>query len=961
MRFREGEDGIERTPQYFDFMTQLQQFHDSLGTALQQEPILGGKKLDLYRIYLGVKNAGGFEKVSEEHGWQKIANPFEFPPTCTNSAYVIKRAYRSYLYNYAQVKDYGTPIEALKVLETTTRKLNEEGTSSGKKSGKAKFQDVTPVTVTFVAPQRGNGAPIRVEEYARDDKYLSGLHQNKLLLALQSGLPNEIDWAFNKLVRLSSTAPPNFSLGHIPGLMDVLLSHTDSFFDVLKLNTNADNFETSPDYSRPDQLTNLPHFSELTLFNPPEPSTILIERVLQLLHIIRNFSFTEINLKFLISQHLVLTIIAKALALPSYSVYTSLKHHALDIFENLSGYITLRGRNDFYLACVRKIIIDSTDRGLLLGSLRSLARLCGTDANHSCLVDLDPHVLERAFQLLRVTNDDELVYVVLEFFYMYSNLGADAIGRIVGGGVAGGGSGNVVGLLIGYLHLKRVENVGNFGRGGRRKVVQYPPQQQQQQQGMGQQPQQQQHQPITMGLQPQQQPQKQAAATPMRSTAASQANSAASSPAMPKGNRPIKQTAAASLAASPMTPSKKPHLKDEDDEDEEIDIDGDDDDDYQTPAPKSKQQQQYSFKQQSTPMAAQAAPPAVTNNNSLIQVPTTAAGTALATAFMDILNAAKKRGRPPKYKAEIDAYSAQLALSMQQQQQVLLSQNPGMSMQDQQTMMMQYAQQHSMMVSQFMAQLNAADGRGVGAAAAVAASAGVVIANVGVVGGGGLGPGVVSAGGVGGTVGYSEFPASSGAVGGGSVPVGYGGASVSVQNGGGYEEEVEEEEEEEEEVPVEPSFECHWREPSGKECPLKFGSEEAILKHLNTHFSLQLQQSTGFVCRWGSCTAFHAPGKAGTRSAVFRHARTHIGDSTKKPSRGNNTNVPLHKKPFKSGSMEGPDLIGIPLTAILVLRNLARVPRARDLFLPFEGDLVTAMAERPKLCKSLAELMYELR
>ncbi|KAI8610836.1 hypothetical protein BC830DRAFT_709905 [Chytriomyces sp. MP71] len=63
IRAPDGDDGIERTPQYYAFMTELQQFHDSIGTVLQPELILGGKRLDIYRIYLGVKNAGGFEKV----------------------------------------------------------------------------------------------------------------------------------------------------------------------------------------------------------------------------------------------------------------------------------------------------------------------------------------------------------------------------------------------------------------------------------------------------------------------------------------------------------------------------------------------------------------------------------------------------------------------------------------------------------------------------------------------------------------------------------------------------------------------------------------------------------------------------------------------------------------------------------------------------------------------------------
>ncbi|KAI9341120.1 hypothetical protein BDR26DRAFT_1007228 [Obelidium mucronatum] len=943
MRFREGDDGIERTPQYYDFMTQLQQFHETLGTLLQPEPILGGKKLDLYRIYLGVKAAGGFEKVSEEHGWQKIANPFEFPPTCTNSAYVIKRAYKSYIYNFAQVKDHGTPIEALRLLESTTRKLNEEANAGLGKKGKAKPQDVTPVMTAFVAPQRGNGAPIRVEEYARDDKYLVGGYQNKLLLALLSGLPNEVDWAFNKLVRLSSTAPPNFHLGSIPSLLDALLSHTDAFFDILKLNTAADNFETSPDHTRPSTLlVNLPHYSELTLFNSKE-SAELMERVLQLMHILRNFSFSDINLKFFISQHLVLTVVAKALALPPYSVYTALKHHALDIFENLAGYITLRGRNDFYLACIRKIIMESTDRGLLIGSLRALARLCGTDANQSCLCDLESGVLERVFQLLRVAGDDELVYVVLEFLYMFSCLGADAVAKIVAGGRASGGD-NIVGVMVGYLRLNTYGR-GGFAAGGKRvgngmkkKVVpKVASQQVVQPQAVANTNAGAQGQPAQTAEQQQQQVQQQkqqaaaANSTPVKGSAnASNVNSVVPSPAVSKAVTPLKQTPNVAVTPAPATPTKKAHVNDDDDEeDEEIDIDGDDDDDYQAPVPASKAKAQ----QQAQNAAFKPAPASQTPG----MTASAPAGASLTSmpSFLDVINnanAGKKRGRPPKYKAEIDAYSNQLAQQMQQQQTLLFQQNPNMSLQEQQNLMMQFQQQHAAMVTSFSAQMNVTGGGAANSAAPSNASA--PTSSMMMPSGGG---GIVANGGFGGSSGFGY---------GSGVPV-----------AGLYVPEEEEEEEEEEEIASEPSFECHWRDLTGKECPLAFGTEKEIVKHLmEAHFS---QQQQSYVCRWSSCQAFHN-GTGGTRVAVFRHAQTHLGDYSKKPT-PRALAAAASMKAFRSGGLDSPDLIGIPLTALLVLRNLARTQKTRDLFLPFEAQLATAVAERPKLSKPLAELLFELR
>jgi hypothetical protein len=74
---------IERTAEYEKFMKDLKAFHDQKGylhtldcnltlnlinlfirTLLQPEPVLGGKRLDLLRIYKIVLEAGGYEKVS---------------------------------------------------------------------------------------------------------------------------------------------------------------------------------------------------------------------------------------------------------------------------------------------------------------------------------------------------------------------------------------------------------------------------------------------------------------------------------------------------------------------------------------------------------------------------------------------------------------------------------------------------------------------------------------------------------------------------------------------------------------------------------------------------------------------------------------------------------------------------------------------------------------------------------
>ncbi|ORZ00889.1 ARID DNA-binding domain-containing protein [Syncephalastrum racemosum] len=84
---------IERTDEYTNFIRQLNDFHVLKGTTLQAEPILGGKRLDLYRLFKFVVAAGGFEEVTRNRHWKHIGENFNFPPTCTNSAYILKGVY----------------------------------------------------------------------------------------------------------------------------------------------------------------------------------------------------------------------------------------------------------------------------------------------------------------------------------------------------------------------------------------------------------------------------------------------------------------------------------------------------------------------------------------------------------------------------------------------------------------------------------------------------------------------------------------------------------------------------------------------------------------------------------------------------------------------------------------------------------------------------------------------------
>lgn len=149
----------------------------------------------------------------------------------------------------------------------------------------------------------------------------------------------------------------------------------------------------------------------IDVFDTNKSSNISLERVLQALHIIRNMSFMNENAIAFSRDHKLLTILAKALALPSITFYIEIQQYALDIFENIARLLVLRGPSDFYLACLKKMIFES-DRSRILGALKSMIKLISNELNEKIMLQIDTAVLQRMLQLLLVP-DEELVMVCM--------------------------------------------------------------------------------------------------------------------------------------------------------------------------------------------------------------------------------------------------------------------------------------------------------------------------------------------------------------------------------------------------------------------------------------------------------------------------------------------------------------------------------------------------------------------
>ncbi|KAI8378227.1 hypothetical protein EDC96DRAFT_493997 [Choanephora cucurbitarum] len=421
---------IERTAEYDKFIDELKAFHDRKGTILQVEPVLGGKKLNLLTIYKTVIDAGGYEKVTSNRGWKQVGDPFNFPATCTNSAYILKAVYTKYLLGWEEEhfwkRPWNPPSDLLvsQQQKTTASPMsyrdNNSVSMTSRHTGTAFTQPNARIhssqpstTTTATTTAAGYSQAIFMDQEFRA----------RILLALQSNLPNEIDWAFNTLIKFSY-ASENFCLDFIPTLIDLLLDFTTDFFE-------QTSFET-------DSINNL--------FCTKEQQ-VTYERVLQVFHILRNFSFLEMNVRRLAMHERLGALLMQTVVMPPQSAYGELSRHCLDILENIAPQIQLSSRDDAYLTAMIKALF-SHDRSFVLGAIRALTRVAVTESNERILGFADKRVIERMAQFLLV-DDEELEAATLEYLYQYSSLKGNFSTELLRCY-----PGNLIGLLTGFLSYK---------------------------------------------------------------------------------------------------------------------------------------------------------------------------------------------------------------------------------------------------------------------------------------------------------------------------------------------------------------------------------------------------------------------------------------------------------------------------------------------------------------------------
>ncbi|SZF05451.1 unnamed protein product [Blumeria hordei] len=116
------ESSMERSSEYLDFINKLAAYHERRGTYFDPEPKVGTKHMDLYRLYKTVIERGGYDVVSDEKlAWRRMGQEFNLGTgNLPAIAFQLKGVYYKFLAAYEISNHWGEEPPPKEILEDLT-------------------------------------------------------------------------------------------------------------------------------------------------------------------------------------------------------------------------------------------------------------------------------------------------------------------------------------------------------------------------------------------------------------------------------------------------------------------------------------------------------------------------------------------------------------------------------------------------------------------------------------------------------------------------------------------------------------------------------------------------------------------------------------------------------------------------------------------------------------------------
>lgn len=251
----------------------------------------------------------------------------------------------------------------------------------------------------------------------------------RALLALQSGVLEEEEYALHHLVKISHERGDKYEFNGFSGLAEALIQKVldvcSLFYDV-RWRITYDEEESKTDLCTLNGLTGTPNILEKLQSLMPlavdddvqTPEFISsLGRINEAGLILRNMVMLESNAKFVSDVPLMRDLIVAVLNLPHRACIVELQLYALEIAEQLTKYWVVPAEDPLYTTLLAQL--SSDDRGVIIASLRAISRI-------SLLSDINNHLPNVPVSALQsicdwlLVEDEELRNACLDFLYQFT-------------------------------------------------------------------------------------------------------------------------------------------------------------------------------------------------------------------------------------------------------------------------------------------------------------------------------------------------------------------------------------------------------------------------------------------------------------------------------------------------------------------------------------------------------------
>nr|CDS31955.1 zinc finger (C2H2) and AT rich interactive domain containing protein [Hymenolepis microstoma] len=355
------------------FISELAKLRGIPVHLFNSHPRLNGRPISLLKLYNAVALRGGSKKVTSLSLWDEVADAISLQSDCINIGQAAKNVFQNYLETYERV----------------------QRSVDGQPGGDILEMDSNDHSLSLQL----------VENHLRHRWNLSvdlieSVEYRALLLALESGLPNELDYAINTVLLMSSQQN-GFELSRCPQILPLMLSTVGIYstgpcsYDLLKnawrsqCNRDFHKFWHSvvpSEYGRQFLNPNVFSYKHLPKSlddSPPKPDTCLTFRDTMTYHDVEGF---RVQLVAMVLRNLVVTPSANAMNLSQepdalrfaclciYSTHTALRQLGLDILAYL--HFPVIGPLGDILVNLIPALLASQDRVDVTRGLTILRHLC---------------------------------------------------------------------------------------------------------------------------------------------------------------------------------------------------------------------------------------------------------------------------------------------------------------------------------------------------------------------------------------------------------------------------------------------------------------------------------------------------------------------------------------------------------------------------------------------------------